>query len=225
MMPHSQIETDAASDGPFADTNALIGHCILRVLQLRAAESLDENSFSRSDDMNSDESVIRVGGAGSRKFEQALAEYVRQIASRKDDPEALARFLDAAGDQLAASGASLLPLTVAKSPRLAIRGRGKIFVLEPREVILVEGRGNYVVLRTAVRSHLVRESVSAIEVRLKPFGFVRIHRSTIVNEALVEEIRVATSGQMSLRLKGIDKEYGISKKYKDAVRLLASCWI
>jgi DNA-binding LytR/AlgR family response regulator len=114
---------------------------------------------------------------------------------------------------------------VANPSKIAIRSRGKIIFMAPSDVITVESRGNYVLLRTSDRSHLVRESVSVVNERLEPYGFVRIHRSTIVNEALVEEIRISTSGEMFLRVKGIAREYNISHKYKSAVRLFASCWI
>jgi DNA-binding LytR/AlgR family response regulator len=173
--------------------------------------------------VNSTASVIRVTGMGSGEFEQALAEYVRQLPSTKEWPFAGKPL--GAGGQLAVLADPEMFVRQAMPPRIAIRGKGKIFVLEPADVITAEGRGNYVLLRASDRSYLVRESVSAVEAKLGLYGFVRIHRSTVVNKALVQEIHVSTSGEMSLRMKGIDKEYSISEKYKGSVKLLASCWI
>ncbi len=42
---------------------------------------------------------------------------------------------------------------------------------------MVEAEGNYVLLRRDAASDLLRESISAITEKLKPHGFVRIHRS------------------------------------------------
>lgn len=108
--------------------------------------------------------------------------------------------------------------------RIAIRVAGKVILTESSQVISVESRGNRVLVRTFLASHSASESVSALERKLKPYGFVRIHRSTIVNEALVEEIRVSKSGAMRLRVKGTDKEYSVSRKYRALVSRLAPAW-
>jgi LytTr DNA-binding domain len=199
------------------------GSTVLVVLQVRSANVIEGESALPQGNVNSTASVIRVAGMGSGEFEQALAEYVRQLPSTKEWPFAGKTL--GAGDQLAVLADPEMFVRQAMPPRIAIRGKGKIFVLEPTDVITAEGRGNYVLLRASDRSYLVRESVSAVEAKLGLYGFVRIHRSTIVNKALVEEIHISTSGEMSLRMKGIDKEYSISEKFKGSVKLLASCWI
>lgn len=115
--------------------------------------------------------------------------------------------------------------TRSTSVRIAIRSGGSVIFLESSEVVAVEARGNCVLIKTLSRSQPARESVSAIEEKLKPYGFVRIHRSTIINEALVEEIRTLKSGVMWVRIKGTDKEYSVSRRYRSAVSSLAPAWI
>jgi two-component system LytT family response regulator len=60
--------------------------------------------------------------------------------------------------------------------------------------------------------------------KLKPHGFIRIHRSVLVNASFVEEIRPQSTGQYSLRLTG-GKEYQVARKYKDNLRFIAQLWI
>lgn len=69
------------------------------------------------------------------------------------------------------------------------------------EVRWVEAQGDYARLHTAGGSHLVRIPLTTLEERWRPAGFVRIHRSTIVAVAHIEEVRF-DSGRCSLRVGG-----------------------
>jgi two-component system, LytTR family, response regulator len=110
-------------------------------------------------------------------------------------------------------------------PRIAFKTEGRTVFTDPAEIIVIEGRGNYVRVQTPFRSYLVRESVSTVASRLEHYGFVRIHRSTIINASLVEEIRISPSGEALVRLKGGVKEHHVSRKYRDVLKPLATCWI
>jgi DNA-binding LytR/AlgR family response regulator len=67
------------------------------------------------------------------------------------------------------------------------------------QVRYVEAHGDYARLHTATGSHLVRVPLSALEERWAEAGFVRIHRSTLVSLAHVDEVRVA-DGRCTVRL-------------------------
>jgi DNA-binding LytR/AlgR family response regulator len=71
------------------------------------------------------------------------------------------------------------------------------------EVRYVEAHGDYARLHTATGSHLVRTPLSVLEERWSPVGFVRIHRSTLVALAHVDEVRVV-DGRCSVRLGRVD---------------------
>jgi two-component system, LytTR family, response regulator len=60
--------------------------------------------------------------------------------------------------------------------------------------------------------------------KLKPYGFIRIHRSVVVNISAVEEIRPLPTGEYRLRVKG-GKEYLVTRTYKHNLRDLAQLWI
>jgi len=111
-----------------------------------------------------------------------------------------------------------------KSARIAIKAKGRILFIDAADVLAVEAKGNYVLLHDTSSSHMLRESVSTIEEKLTPHGFVRIHRSVLVNAALVEEIRPLPAGECVLRVKG-GREYTVARTYKKNLQLLAQAWI
>jgi two-component system LytT family response regulator len=60
--------------------------------------------------------------------------------------------------------------------------------------------------------------------QLKPYGFIRIHRSVVVNISAVEEIQPLPTGEYRLRVKG-GKEYLVTRTYKHNLRDLAQLWV
>jgi len=106
-----------------------------------------------------------------------------------------------------------LETLLSKAARIAIKMKGKIVFLELQEVAIVEAAGNYVRLHLHSGSFVVRESIARMADRLKLYGFVRIHRSVLVNNSSIEEIRLARNGEYLLRVKG-GKEYTVSRTYR-----------
>ncbi len=66
------------------------------------------------------------------------------------------------------------------------------------------------------KSWLLRETVSAMEQRLAPHGFVRIHRSTLVNIQRVIELRSLRDGEFTVVL-GDGTALKLSRSYRDAL--------
>jgi two-component system LytT family response regulator len=60
--------------------------------------------------------------------------------------------------------------------------------------------------------------------KLKPYGFIRIHRSVLVNASFVEEIQPWPTGEYGLRVKG-GKEYTVTRTYKKNLKDIATAWI
>ena len=67
------------------------------------------------------------------------------------------------------------------SPRVAIKVKGRILFINPGDVVAVHADGNYVLLQRDSSSYLLRESISVVAQKLEPYGFIRIHRSVLVN--------------------------------------------
>ena len=108
--------------------------------------------------------------------------------------------------------------------KIAIKTKGKILLIHPGDILAVEAEGNYVLLRRSADSYLLRESISIMAEKLLPYGFVRIHRSVLVNASAVEEIQSGANGEYVLRISG-GREYMVSRTFKNNLKSLAHSWI
>jgi two-component system, LytTR family, response regulator len=108
--------------------------------------------------------------------------------------------------------------------RIAIRAGRKILFIDPADIIAVEAEGHYVLLQHKSGSYMLHESISTMAEKLSLFGFVRIHRSSLVNAAFVEEIQPLSTGEYALRVRG-GKKYIVTRTYKKNLHLLAESWI
>ncbi len=111
-----------------------------------------------------------------------------------------------------------------QTPRIAFKAKGRIRFLDLAEIVAVQAEGNYVSLLHRPNPYLLRESLSSMAEKLKPYGFIRIHRSVVVNISAVEEIQPLPTGEYRLRVKG-GKEYLVTRTYKDNLKDLAQLWV
>jgi DNA-binding LytR/AlgR family response regulator len=111
-----------------------------------------------------------------------------------------------------------------QAPRIAFKAKGRILFLDLAEIVAVQAEGNCVSLRHRPNPYLLRESLSSMAEKLKPYGFIRIHRSVVVNISAVEEIQPLPTGEYRLRVKG-GKEYLVTRTYKHNLRDLAQLWV
>jgi DNA-binding LytR/AlgR family response regulator len=118
----------------------------------------------------------------------------------------------------------LADITMRRAPRIAFRVEGRILFLELAEIGAVQAEGNYVSLQHRPNPYLLRESLSSMAEKLKPYGFIRIHRSVVVNISAVEEVQPLPTGEYRLRVKG-GKEYLVTRTYKHNLRDLAQLWV
>ena len=65
--------------------------------------------------------------------------------------------------------------------RFVVRSGGKLHLVRADDVDWIDAEGNYVRLHVNGKSHLVRDRMKAVEERLDPARFMRVHRSVIVN--------------------------------------------
>jgi DNA-binding LytR/AlgR family response regulator len=114
--------------------------------------------------------------------------------------------------------------TKGSASRIAIKAGNKILFIDTADIIAVEAEGNYVLLQHKSSGYLLRESISTMAEKLSLFGFVRIHRSSLVNAAFVEEIQPLSTGKYVLRVRG-GKKYVVTRTYRKNLHLLAESWI
>jgi two-component system LytT family response regulator len=111
-----------------------------------------------------------------------------------------------------------------QTSRIAFKAKGRVLLLDLADILAVQAEGNYVSLRHRPNAYLVHESLSSMAEKLKPYGFIRIHRSVVVNISAVEEIQPLPTGEYRLRVKG-GKEYLVTRTYKHNLRDLAQLWV
>ena len=161
-------------------------------------------------------------------FEHHVADYVLKPFSAERIAEALDTALRRQEGERAAKLLEALPhlqrLTGTKSSRVAVKAKGRILFIDPAEVFAVEAEGNYVLLQRESGCYLLRESISSMTDKLKPYGFIRIHRSVLVNTSSVHEIQPSSTGEYALRLK-CGREYTVTRTYKKNLKSLADAWI
>jgi DNA-binding LytR/AlgR family response regulator len=86
------------------------------------------------------------------------------------------------------------PTTPIKSSKVGVKLKGKILFFDAADLSAIEAQGNYILLRRESSSDQRRESISQVVEKLKPHGFIRIHRSVLVSASFVEEIRPRSTG-------------------------------
>ena len=117
---------------------------------------------------------------------------------------------------------ALLKELRAKSPfaqRLVIRESGRVFFLRVEELDWIESAGNYARLHAGRDTHLMRETMRALEARLDPERFVRIHRAAIVNLDRVKELRPGVRSEYVVVLKD-GREVVSSRSHSERLRAL-----
>ena len=83
---------------------------------------------------------------------------------------------------------------------LLLRRDGQVHVIALREVDWIEAGHNVVTVHTARGAFEWRQSLHALAQRLGPAGFVRVHRSALVNAAAVSGVKITRTGDGHLNL-------------------------
>jgi two-component system LytT family response regulator len=85
--------------------------------------------------------------------------------------------------------------------RIAVEMRGKVRSIPVDQIDYIVADGPYAELHTGDRRHVIRESMQALEDRLDPKHFMRVHRSMIVRLDLVDTLHRGAGGDYELQLK------------------------
>jgi hypothetical protein len=101
--------------------------------------------------------------------------------------------------------------------RFLVRKLGKEFLVAVDDIERLEALGNYVNLHVRGHAYPLRSTMSAIETKLDPRKFVRIHRSHIVNLDFLVEIHPLDTGDASLILRN-GTSVPCSRNYRSSLR-------
>ncbi|MBK9138922.1 MAG: response regulator transcription factor [Verrucomicrobia bacterium] len=121
--------------------------------------------------------------------------------------------------KLTALIAEMRPPEPKASDRLAIKTGGKVVFVKTTDIDWIEAADNYVNLHIGPESHLLRETMSAIEARLDPKHFLRVSRSAIVNVDRIKELQPMFHGDYTIILRNGTK-LGLSRNYREKLQQL-----
>jgi two-component system LytT family response regulator len=132
------------------------------------------------------------------RFEAALRRAKEQIRQKKvnEISQRLVALLDSQKQEK-----ELTPPEPAKYlTRLVVKSGGRVFFLKTAEIDWIEAADYYVYLHVNGKSHLLRETMNALEKQLDPRKFQRLHRSTIVNLDRIKELQPHAHGDYTVIL-------------------------
>jgi len=134
----------------------------------------------------------------------------RESISRDRDGTLARRLASALNDIAPATSARHTP------DRIVVRSAGRVCFVKTSDVDWIQASGDYVTLHTGKKEWLLRETLTELERQLSGKGFIRIHRSTIVNLDRVTELRPADNGEYQVILNN-GAELKLTRNYRDAL--------
>jgi len=138
------------------------------------------------------------------RFEAALRHALEQLKNRAHAAHELRQAALLADLKAAANNAE----------RLAVKCGGHVVWVGLDEIDWIESADNYVELHVGPRSHLLRETLNALENRLPATKFVRISRSAMVNPQRIKELHRMVYGGYELILQD-GTRLTLSRRYRD----------
>ena len=103
--------------------------------------------------------------------------------------------------------------------RIPVKSQGRVTILNVADIDWVGAGGDYVSVHVGSKSWLLRETIAAAEARLALSGFVRTHRSTLVNINRVRELLPLSKGEFTIVLHN-GTELKLSRNYRFALERL-----
>jgi DNA-binding LytR/AlgR family response regulator len=138
-------------------------------------------------------------------FDVQAVDYLLKPVRADRLAEAVRRVASAGGAEQAGEPDETIPVELAGVTRFVRRS----------QIRYVEAQGDYARLHTARESHLLRATLAELEERWGDAGFVRIHRSTLIALAHVDEVRVV-DGRYAVRVG--DVELPVSRRHTRELR-------
>lgn len=147
-------------------------------------------------------------------FELEATDYVMKPVRPDRLAEAVRRVVAGRADAGAASG---MPSSEPPNDEtIPVELGGVTTFVQRSQILYAQAQGDYARLHTGKASHLVRISLNALEERWGEYGFVRIHRSTLVSTHHITAVTI-NGGRCRVRLVD-DSELEVSRRHTRALR-------
>jgi two-component system LytT family response regulator len=105
--------------------------------------------------------------------------------------------------------------------RFVVKSSHRVVLISASEVDWIESAANYALLHVGDKTHIVRETMHALDTKLSPKTFQRISRSVIVNLERVRELQPMGKGQYVVILAN-GKQLTMSRGIRDLEQAVQS---
>jgi two-component system LytT family response regulator len=154
-----------------------------------------------------------------RAFEVHAVDYLLKPFDRERFQKALRRAVVLVGnrDSSAIRQRQAALLAEWQSSQLAVKSGGHVTWVKLDEIDWIGSADNYAELHVGAKSHLLRETLAALEARLAPQQFIRISRSAIVNRTRIKELHRQFYGGYELILHN-GARLTLSRRHRDKLK-------
>ena len=136
------------------------------------------------------------------RFEIAVQKVLEKLTAKKYSNQAMTELLQAwQGPEK-------------KLEVLWVHQGSKLLPIEVNSIEYLESDGNYVLIHSQGRKHMLRQSLSELHEKLNHPQFVRVHRSYVVNQLYISELYPKSHGDLFAILKSGAK-ITVSRRYKE----------
>jgi two-component system LytT family response regulator len=139
-------------------------------------------------------------------FRASAVQYLLKPVDRDDLQKAIERLRQLVDDR-------------SSMQRIAVKSRARTLLFRVEQIDWIESAGNYVRLHIGAERHLLRETMTALEQKLDPHDFARIHRTAIVNLARVRELQPTSHGEFVVVLED-GTRLTLSRVFRDRIEPL-----
>jgi two-component system response regulator AlgR len=155
-------------------------------------------------------------------FDVAAIDYLLKPVAPERLEKAVARARERLSERaVAAAGAPEAPAARAPGPAFAqefwVPNRGELTRVAVADIDWIEAERDYMRLHVGNRSWLIHETIGALEARLDPAQFLRLHRSAIVRRARIARLAHDGQGNWLAELEG-GRQVRIGRTYLASVR-------
>ena len=101
--------------------------------------------------------------------------------------------------------------------KITVKDGSDIQFIRVADISWIDAAGDYMCIHAAGKTHIMRITMKQLEGMLNPAKFLRVHRSTIVNNRVITGAQTLSNGEYLLNLEG-GTQLKVSRSYKDRIR-------
>lgn len=153
-------------------------------------------------------------------FEQNAVDYLLKPIDRDRFDEAIQRISNQTLNEIPDFEKLLLDISTQSSgysSTIFVQKSDKFFRINSIDILYVEASGDYTIIITQKDQYVSSKGISKLESKLDPKQFIRIHRSTIINQDHLSEIEKHFNGGMIAKMVN-GKTFPISRSYVKKIR-------